>query len=131
MKNNRGRVFLFTMGILILMSGIWELISTGCSVYAGYAVSEYVGTAARAAIFSGLAVFIGSAMAIGAGLSGRLESERKGRARLSIILGVIVVVVALPAVIFSWIQGYEFNTVSFVDGIVIPVLFLTASLIKK
>lgn len=131
MKNNKGRVFLFVMGILMLIDGVWELISTGCSVYAGYAISEYVGAAAKSVIFSGLAVFIGAAVAIGAGLSGILESERKGSARMSIILGVIVVVVALPAVIFSWIQGYEFNTVSFVDGIVIPVLFLTASLIKK
>lgn len=131
MRNNKSSIFLLIMGILMLLNGIWELITTGCSVYAGYAVAEYVGAAARAVIFSGLGVFAGAALSIGAGIAGIYESGRKGRGKLSIVFGIVVVLICMPATIMSWKNGYEINPISFSDGIIIPVIFLTASVLKK
>lgn len=131
MKNRKSKIFLLLMGILLFLDGVWELISSGCSVYAGYAVSEYVGSAARAATLSGLGVFIGAAVAIGAGTMAIMDSGRNGVAKGSIAFGIIVVLISLPAVIVSWWHGYEINPVSCTNGIIIPVLFLIASIIKK
>ncbi|MDD6269459.1 MAG: hypothetical protein PUA84_05325 [Oscillospiraceae bacterium] len=80
---------------------------------------------------SGILSLVGAAMEMVAGILGVANSKKPEKANVCIVFGVIVILFSLAGSILTVVGGNSFPVVSFLIGLVLPVLYLIGAFKNK
>ena len=118
----KGHKFLKVTGILMIIAAVFSII-------AGVLVGGVgVLAAGLGALFLTL---VGGICQMIAGIKGIKHSKRSEKAGKLIVWGAIVAVFSVLSIVMSLVNGGEFNVVSILTGIAIPVLYIYGAVLNS
>lgn len=147
----KGKGFLRICGILMIIAGVVEiifsgvvaialaiisLVAVGSVTSASGLVSEISTAGSVIFIISAIIAIIGGILSLIAGIVGINNAARPERYKRCIVWGIIVLIVNVISIVFSFISASSFNMnwltiIAIIFGVIIPVLFIIGALINR
>ena len=126
----QGSKFLKVTGILMIIFGALALVLAIIAI-AGISLLAAMGASSGLLTVSCILMLVGAVAELVAGIIGVKNWNKLEKAGTCITWGIIVIALAVISNVLEVIGGGKFNVLSFVTGLVIPVLYLIGGLQNK
>lgn len=129
----KGATLLKVTGILMIIGGAISIIVSIIAIV-GIAALAYVndGTISMGMLYaSGALLTAGAVAELVAGILGTANSKKPEKANTCVAWGIVVAAISVAGIILNVVGGGEFNAVSAVTGLVLPVLYIIGAARNK
>lgn len=132
----KGAGFLKVTGIIMIIGGsigiiIAILALVGVAALDTMGVTDYIEYNTGLLYASGAISLIGAAMELVAGIIGVKNCKKPEKAGTCMVFGIIVILFSLIGSILTVVGGDSFPVVSFLIGLVLPVLYIIGAVKNK
>ena len=128
--NLKGKNFLKVCGILMIIGGGLGIIVSIVAIL-GIAVLAAAGVSSGLLYLSGILLVISSVAELVAGIIGVKNCNNADKAGTCMAWGIVVAVLSVLGNVLTVVGGGDFSVMSFITGLVIPVLFIIGANLNK
>ena len=127
----KGKNFLKVTGILMIVGGSIGLIAGVLAVISVGAVASLLETSAGVLMFASVLILVSAIVQLIAGILGIKYCAKPEKAKTCIIMGALVAGLSLVGTLMSVSLGNDFNIMSMITGLVLPVLYIVGAMLNK
>ena len=127
----KGRKFLKVTGILMIIGGAFGIIGGIIALIGAGALAAVLETSAGGLLLASALILASAVFQLIAGIMGVKNCDKPEKAQSCLVMGVIVAILSVAGNIISNVLGSDFNIISYVTGLVIPVLYIIGAIKNK
>lgn len=127
----KGKNFLKVTGILMIIGGSIGLIAGVLAIISVGTVASLLETSAGVLMFASVLILVSAIIQLIAGISGIRYCAKPEKSNACIIMGALVAGLSLVGTLMSVSLGNDFNIMSMIIGLVLPVLYIIGAVLNK
>jgi hypothetical protein len=129
-KTMAGSKFLKITSIILIVGGAFGIV-WGIIALLGVAALAALGANTTFLTWAGVFVIVAAVIELIAGISGLIGSQEPAKGAKCYVWGIVIIVVSVISQILTVAGGGDFNFLSLVLGLVLPILYICGSLMIK
>lgn len=127
----KGRKFLKVTGILMIIGGGFGIIGGILAMLGAGALAAVLETSAGGLMLASALILASAVFQLIAGIMGVKNCDKPEKAQSCLVMGVIVAILSVAGNVISNVLGSSFNIMSYVTGLIIPVLYIIGAVKNK
>ena len=127
----KGRKFLKVTGILMIIGGAFGIIGGIVAMIGAGALAAVLETSAGGLMLASALILASAVFQLIAGIMGVKNCDKPEKAQSCLVMGVIVAILSVAGNVISNVLGSSFNIMSYVTGLIIPVLYIIGAVKNK
>lgn len=127
----KGRKFLKVTGILMIIGGAFGIIGGIVAMIGSGALAAVLETSAGGLMLASALILASAVFQLIAGIMGVKNCDKPEKAQSCLVMGVIVAILSVAGNVISNVLGSDFNILSYVTGLIIPVLYIIGAVKNK